>query len=69
KKCPTGTCSKLRTYFINKEMCKGCSKCTRVCPANAITGKIKEPFAINSSRCIKCGACVETCPFGAIATN
>lgn len=66
KKCPTHTCKALNSIVIKKEQCKGCSKCARVCPANAIEGKIKEPFAINPSRCIKCGACIEACPFSAI---
>ena len=66
KKCKSGTCSKLRRYVIDPEKCKGCSKCARNCPVNAISGKIKEPYTINSSVCIKCGACESACPFGAI---
>lgn len=66
KKCPTGTCKALKSIVINKELCKGCSKCSKVCPVNAIEGKIKEPFKINPSKCIKCGACMQTCPFSAI---
>lgn len=66
KKCPSKTCQKLKTIFIDPDICKGCSKCSKVCPVGAISGKIKEPFAINKDKCIKCGACVETCPFKAI---
>ena len=66
KKCKSGTCAKLRRYVIDPEKCKGCSKCARNCPVNAISGKIKEPYTINSSACIKCGACESACPFGAI---
>lgn len=66
KKCPSKTCVGLKTIFIEKELCKGCSKCMRICPVNAISGKIKEPFKINKDKCIKCGACIETCPFKAI---
>lgn len=65
KRCPAGSCQKLKRYVIEAPLCKGCSKCARSCPVGAITGKIKEPFVI-SDACIKCGACVETCPFGAI---
>jgi NADH-quinone oxidoreductase subunit F len=66
KKCPSKTCQKLKTIFIDPDLCKGCSRCSKVCPVGAITGKIKEPFTINKEKCIKCGACVETCAFKAI---
>ena len=66
KKCPSKTCQKLKTIFIEPSLCKGCSKCSKVCPVSAISGKIKEPFIIDKDKCIKCGACLETCPFKAI---
>lgn len=66
KKCRTGNCQALRTYVIDPEKCKGCSKCARNCPVGAITGVIKSPYTIDSSKCIKCGACESDCPFGAI---
>ncbi|PWM44967.1 MAG: NADH-quinone oxidoreductase subunit NuoF [Clostridiales bacterium] len=67
--CPTGTCSKLKKITIEASLCKGCGKCSRLCPAGAISGKVKEPFVIDQSKCIKCGACVESCPFHAIKEN
>ena len=66
KKCPSGNCKKLVTYTIDSEICKGCSKCSRVCPVGAISGKIKEPFVIDVNKCIKCGACKDSCNFKAI---
>jgi len=66
KRCPSGNCKKLMKIQIDPEKCKGCSKCTRVCPVNAISGKIKEPFHIDQTACLKCGACINTCPFHAI---
>lgn len=66
KRCPAGVCQALKKIQINAEKCKGCSKCARGCPVNAISGKIKQPFSIDQAKCIKCGACVDTCPFGAI---
>ena len=69
KRCRTGTCHGLVRYKILPDACKGCSKCARNCPVNAINGKIKEPFAIDQSVCIKCGACMENCPFGAIVKD
>ncbi len=66
KKCPSHNCKALRTIFIVPEKCKGCSKCSRICPVGAISGKIKEPFVIDQNKCIKCGACMESCNFKAI---
>lgn len=66
KKCKTGTCQALKTIAILPETCKGCSKCARACPVNAIHGKVKEPYTIDAAACIKCGACITSCPFGAI---
>ena len=53
-------------YIIDPEKCKGCSKCAKGCPVQAITGKVKSPFVINQDKCIKCGACVTACAFGAV---
>ena len=66
KTCPTGNCQKLRKITIDPALCKGCSKCSKVCPVNAISGKVKEPFVIDAAKCIKCGACITACPFKAI---
>lgn len=66
KKCPAGVCQKLKTISIDPELCKGCSKCARQCPVEAISGKIKEPFSIDLSKCIRCGSCLGACPFKAI---
>ncbi|MDO5396596.1 MAG: NADH-quinone oxidoreductase subunit NuoF [bacterium] len=66
KKCPAGQCSALKVYRIDPDKCKGCSLCSRKCPAGAISGQLKSPFSIDASKCIKCGACIENCKFGAI---
>ena len=66
KYCPVGACAKLKSFTIDPALCKGCSKCARGCPVEAITGKIKEPFKIDRDKCIKCGACVAACPFHAV---
>lgn len=66
KKCPAGVCTALKTYTINPDLCRGCSKCARNCPAEAIHGELKSPYKIDQSKCIKCGACVSDCPFKAI---
>ncbi|MBO5127462.1 MAG: NADH-quinone oxidoreductase subunit NuoF [Clostridia bacterium] len=66
KKCPAGVCKKLLSYEIIADKCKGCTLCSRVCPAGAITGKVKEAHVIDKTKCVKCGACIEKCKFGAI---
>lgn len=66
KRCPAGACQKLKRISIDPALCKGCSKCSRICPVGAISGKIKQPFVIDAEKCIKCGACLESCPFHAI---
>ena len=66
KVCPAGACEAFKSYEIIPNLCKGCSKCAKNCPVDAIEGKIKEPFIIKQDICIKCGACVSSCPFHAI---
>ena len=65
-KCKAHKCSKMITYRIIAEKCKGCTMCARNCPANAIAGKVREAHAIDPKKCIKCGQCVQKCKFGAI---
>ena len=66
KKCPAGVCKALLSYVIDREKCKGCTLCARVCPADAISGTVKQPHVIDPAKCLKCGACMEKCKFGAI---
>lgn len=65
-RCAAGACKNLTNYYINPKVCRGCSACSRKCPAGAISGVVRKPFAIDISKCIKCGTCEETCRFGAI---
>ena len=59
-----------KPYFhsvtLEREKCKGCTKCSKVCPVSAISGEVKKPFVIDLSKCIRCGSCVSACPFHAI---
>ena len=65
-RCPAGQCKALLSYKIDPDKCKGCTLCARNCPANCISGKVREPHVIDNSKCLKCGACMEKCKFGAI---
>jgi NADP-reducing hydrogenase subunit HndC len=66
KKCPAGVCKALLSYYIDADKCKGCTLCARNCPANAITGSVKNLHIIDPDKCIKCGVCMEKCKFGAV---
>ena len=73
-RCPAGVCKNLLQYKIDKDKCKGCSACSRVCPVGAISktdytapGAKLPAFSIDTSKCIKCGSCIEKCKFGAIS--
>lgn len=67
---------------ISGEKCKGCMKCIKACPYDAIV-KIRVPCEdscpvsaiekdengyakIDFNKCISCGKCVGACPFGAV---
>ena len=68
KKCPAHICKSLMQYYIDPDLCRKCSKCSRSCPVNAISGVPgKEAYKIDQSKCIKCGACMASCPFNAIS--
>ena len=66
KKCPAGACKNLVQYKIVEDKCKGCTLCARYCPANAISGTVRNPHVIDSAKCVKCGVCMSNCKFGAI---
>ena len=66
KKCPAGVCKALLSYEIDPAKCKGCTLCSRICPASAISGEVKKLATIDKQKCVKCGACMEKCRFGAI---
>jgi NADH-quinone oxidoreductase subunit F len=66
RKCPAGVCQAFRRFHIISDKCKGCARCARACPADAISGELKQPFVIDQGKCVRCGACVEICRFAAV---
>jgi NADP-reducing hydrogenase subunit HndC len=65
KKCLAHVCRNLLQIIIT-DACIGCKACVRVCPTDAISGKLREKLVIDQDKCIKCGACIEKCKFSAI---
>ncbi len=67
-----------KNYFINyqqrvtidKNQCKGCKICSKICPTNAIMMKYDnrgELYAeIDYKKCIFCHKCVAACPYGKV---
>ena len=51
---------------VNKNVCIGCARCRKWCPAEAITIENKKSF-IHAEKCIGCMECVTVCPTGAIS--
>ncbi len=56
--------------IIDKNKCKGCKICSKICPTNAITMKFDkngELFAeVDYNKCIFCNKCVTACPYSVI---
>lgn len=67
-RCDAKVCTSMIRFEIDREACKACDKCRRVCPVSAISGTPgKPPYLLDAQTCIRCGRCIEACPFGAIA--
>jgi Pyruvate/2-oxoacid:ferredoxin oxidoreductase delta subunit len=54
---------------LDAELCKGCGKCAKLCPANALSlvpaqgpeGEKKNLCSLNAELCVGCGVCVSKC--------
>lgn len=68
KRCPAGVCPKLTAFVIDEEACRGCMRCSKACPAGAVSGEVKKPHHIDPVKCIACGSCREACNFDAVVT-
>jgi NADH:ubiquinone oxidoreductase subunit F (NADH-binding) len=66
RKCHSNTCTELRSWYIDVDMCTGCSICAKRCPAEAIIGTARHPYFIVQEKCIGCGICYEVCKFTAV---
>ncbi len=66
--CPTGAlvAQEVSIPTVNAEQCRGCRRCSRVCPVGAITrveveGRDRLLAVIDYSKCVGCGACASAC--------
>ncbi|MCK5136048.1 MAG: 4Fe-4S binding protein [Bacteroidales bacterium] len=66
RKCPSNTCTELRSWFIDVDMCTGCSICAKRCPVEAIIGTARHPYFIVQEKCTGCGICYDVCKFTAV---
>lgn len=51
---------------LNRETCKGCEKCLKVCAHSAISMIDKKAF-MDREKCVGCGRCISACAFNAIS--
>jgi NADH:ubiquinone oxidoreductase subunit F (NADH-binding)/NAD-dependent dihydropyrimidine dehydrogenase PreA subunit len=61
KCCPALSCRALVDYSVDAEKCRGCGRCARVCPAEAIKGGKRMVHVIDQGRCTRCGSCFSVC--------
>ncbi len=66
RKCSSNTCSELKSWYIDVDMCTGCSICAKRCPVEAIIGTARHPYFIVQDKCTGCGICYEVCKFTAV---
>jgi NADH:ubiquinone oxidoreductase subunit F (NADH-binding) len=66
RKCASNVCTQLRNWYIDVELCTGCSVCAKRCPADAIIGTPRHPYFIVQDKCTGCGICYEVCKFSAV---
>ncbi len=69
KRCPAGRCKSLIRYYIDPELCVGCTVCARNCPVDAISGERRMVPTLDLDKCIRCGVCIRKCKFNAISAR
>ena len=53
---------KRKVAIIDEDNCVGCSKCTNICPIDAIVGSSNMTHRILIESCIGCNMCIDICP-------
>ena len=52
--------------IVDKELCRGCKKCSRQCAHDAISYGPDRKASIDHNKCVGCGRCMAACNFDAI---
>jgi adenylylsulfate reductase subunit B len=52
---------------IDSMKCKGCTRCTKVCPGSLIEMKDRKAYIRYPKDCWGCASCIKECAHGAIA--
>ena len=47
---------------INRDLCTGCMRCSKVCPTDAIIGANKQIHTVITAACTGCQSCQKACP-------
>jgi len=47
---------------IDRALCTGCMRCSKVCPTDAIVGANKQIHSVISAACTGCQSCQKACP-------
>lgn len=55
-----------QTAWVDKEKCKACTQCAKVCQFDALSAPVKQIASVNVANCSACGLCVSVCPFEAL---
>jgi NAD-dependent dihydropyrimidine dehydrogenase PreA subunit len=52
---------------VDKENCKGCEECMKVCTVEVFEMQGGKPVPINDKECLGCESCVQSCEEKALA--
>ena len=64
-RCPAGKCKALITYRVTDD-CIGCTRCSQLCPADAIPMTPYAKHTIDMEKCTCCDTCRQICPTKAV---